>query len=117
MSITSWLLTHRFRVGSSPAREQTRLGRELTRTWQQPRPAAEPVGPTAPVAAPAPAPPPPSLGSAMALLYLPTLRGAAPLVVVEGVGVEYSARQRLVVCGELAASTPVGAGPPAASGG
>lgn len=71
-------------TGLVTARAQDRLGKELTTSWQRPRPVApEPVPGAAPLPAPAP-----ELGTGVALLYLPTLRGADPLVVVEGVAVE-----------------------------
>ena len=64
------------------ARTQDQLGRELAQTWSAPPPAPPPDGPVvAPVVAPA------RLGAASGRLYLPTLRGREPLVVVEGVGV------------------------------
>lgn len=61
-------------------REQARLARDHTRTREH-----TPAAPVAHYAATAA--PPGALGTGMALLYLPSLRGNQPLVVVEGVGV------------------------------
>ena len=66
-------------TGITTAHDQKQLGRDLTRTW-----AATP--PSAPLATPAPVAPPP-LGDAYARFYLPSLHGANPTVIVEGVGV------------------------------
>lgn len=73
-------------TGLSTARDQSRLSRDLARDWARPAPGA-----AAALALPAASAPivaaPPALGSALALLYLPRLRGDDGLVVVEGVGV------------------------------
>ena len=88
-------------TGLSTARDQNRLSRELALEWAQPAPgpaaAAAPRTPPPQTAAPAAAPtsagaaPPPgaaapAVGSALALLHLPTVRDGDGLVVVEGVG-------------------------------
>lgn len=67
-------------TGLSTARDQSRLSRDLERSWAQTAPAG-----TSTPAATTPSPPP-ALGSAFARLHLPTLDDG-DLVVVEGVGV------------------------------
>ena len=68
-------------TGISTAHDQSRLGRDLARSWSSP-PSAGPAAAPAAVAAE------PPLGDAYARFYLPTLDGGTALVVVQGVAVD-----------------------------
>lgn len=71
-------------TGLFTARTQTRLRQELTASWPH---AGTPVPPVPGGPRGRPAVAAPSKGTGFALLFLPTLRGKEPLVVVEGVGI------------------------------